>query len=224
MTEKEWRPVPGYDKYLCSNSGDLYSLFLNRAMKPADDSHGYLQLVLARNGIRKSLKVHKIVALTFLGDIASGLVVNHKDGNKRNNNVSNLEIVTKREDVEHAIAHGLMPIGEDCTNSKLSNSEVFSVLKMVEKGDLTQTQIGGIFSVHQSTISDIVRGRSWARTVGDKSIPSSPRAKLNADKVIEIRELLACKKYTQLEIATIFGVSDNTISDINCGIIWRGVK
>lgn len=67
------------------------------------NSSGYLNTKLKN----KHIPVHRIIAKLFLGEPEPGLVVNHKDGNKLNNRIENLEYVTIAENIKHAVASGL---------------------------------------------------------------------------------------------------------------------
>lgn len=104
--------------YYVTKTGDIYSIFVKGGHGKVDTKRphkiaygvskdGYFRVVLSDNGNKKYIKVHQVVAEQFLGKQTDGLVVNHKDGNKKNNCVSNLEYVTVKENAEHAHAHGL---------------------------------------------------------------------------------------------------------------------
>ncbi|MBQ8763121.1 MAG: HNH endonuclease [Clostridia bacterium] len=74
-------------------------------MKPADNGHGYLSLVLIKDGIKKHYRVHRLVAEAYLGE-AQGRDVNHKDSCRSNNNINNLEYVTRKENCKLANMSG----------------------------------------------------------------------------------------------------------------------
>lgn len=96
-----WKTIVGYKDYEVSNLGRVKSLKhrKEKILKPAPNSVGYLSVVLCEELKQKTFQVHQLVAVAFLNHIFCGykLVVNHKDFNKLNNNISNLEIVTARE-------------------------------------------------------------------------------------------------------------------------------
>jgi len=107
-----WKEIKGYEgSYEISSLGRIKSLsrvILNRGKYPSvtkeiilnqgKDSEGYLLVSLYLNGLKKSKKVHQLMAIAFLNHVPNGhsLVVNHKDFNRLNNNKDNLEIVTTR--------------------------------------------------------------------------------------------------------------------------------
>ena len=95
MSNEIWRDIPEYEKiYQVSNYGNIRLYKNNRILKPSDDSCGYLQIVLTKNKKRKSYKIHKLVAKTFIPNPNNYPCVNHKDENKKNNFVENLEFCT----------------------------------------------------------------------------------------------------------------------------------
>lgn len=105
-TENEiWKDVPEYeDLYQVSNLGRVKSLNYNRTgkeqlIKSSPNPQGYLVLVLTKNGKSKTRTVHQLVAQAFLNHKPCGYkaVINHKDLNRQNNLVENLEIVSVRE-------------------------------------------------------------------------------------------------------------------------------
>lgn len=103
MTEN-WKPIPGYEGiYEASTLGRLKSICRNKIL----DTHmykGYPKIVLSKNKIRKTYRVHQLIAMTFLNHKPNGMkmTVNHKDFNRTNNRVDNLEIVSHRTNANQA--------------------------------------------------------------------------------------------------------------------------
>ena len=99
--EEVWKTMPGYDKYMISDRGEVKSLKFNkeRLLKQASGNSRYLRVVLWKEGKQKSFRVHVLVVMAFLGHVPCGmrLIVDHIDGNKMNNNLSNLQLITQRE-------------------------------------------------------------------------------------------------------------------------------
>ena len=101
MKEREiWRDVVGFEGlYKVSNLGNVKSLNYNRTgkeklMKPQTDGHGYLQVMLYKDGKYKIKKIHRLVAEAFIPNPDNLPCVNHKDENKTNNKEFNLEFCT----------------------------------------------------------------------------------------------------------------------------------
>lgn len=91
-----WKPVAGFENYEVSNLGRIKSLNYNRTgkekiMKPMKERNGYLRVELCRNGKIKNFLVHRLIATAFIKNPEGFEQVNHKDENKINNCVDNLE-------------------------------------------------------------------------------------------------------------------------------------
>ena len=110
-----WKDIPGYEGlYQVSNLGNIKNI--NRCFndkkgrkyivkeiicKPSIDTSGYRQIVLTKNKNRKSHKVHRLVAMAFIPNPNSLPQINHKDENKQNNNVDNLEWCTQEYNCQY---------------------------------------------------------------------------------------------------------------------------
>ena len=107
-----WADIPSYKgRYKASNLGRIMSLVCHSHQSPLLSSHlrnGYREVALIdSNGRRTCVGIHRLVASAFLGSIPEGMQVNHIDGNRLNNIIENLEIVTPRENCLHAYRCGL---------------------------------------------------------------------------------------------------------------------
>ena len=108
--EEEWRPVKGYEGlYEVSNMGRVKSLHASQSiiMKQATKNDGYVQVNLSKDGVPSKKYVHRLVATAFVRNPNNYEFVNHKDGNKKNNTVDNLEWCTSSYNMRHAYRNGL---------------------------------------------------------------------------------------------------------------------
>jgi hypothetical protein len=103
----EWKSIDGYDNYEISDEGRVRNSKTGRVLKPSCSRGGYEKVNLRSNGVQKSAKIHRLVAENFIPNDDYSKVVNHKDGNKINNSVTNLEWCTPSENNRHAFRHGL---------------------------------------------------------------------------------------------------------------------
>ena len=95
-------------KYLISENGEVFSEYKNIFLKSSTTQHGYSSVTLSVNGKKIRKYIHRLVAEYYLGfQEKGGRVINHIDGNKQNNNISNLEIVSSSENLLHAYKMGL---------------------------------------------------------------------------------------------------------------------
>lgn len=105
--EEHWKDIQGYEGlYAVSDTGIVKTFIYNKILKPRIQQ-GYKTVVLYRNKKSKAFRVHRLVAMTFLENPNNYEQVNHIDGNKLNNNVSNLEWCTAKQNTHHAIKNGL---------------------------------------------------------------------------------------------------------------------
>lgn len=153
MSRDDFVPIPGYPSYEINHQGIVKSKdrvlrkadgtmqpIKGRILSPGRGSHGYLTVSLHENGNGKSHCLHRLVATTFLG-FQDGKDVNHMDGDKQNNDVSNLEWVTRQQNIQHAFKHGLSKTGKGHHSFKGSivavNSVTGETFKMSGTKDIT---------------------------------------------------------------------------------------
>jgi hypothetical protein len=175
MTENNTghRPIPGYEgRYEMDRDGNVYALFpfkgqpSGRKMNTFRDSLGYVKLSLTHNGQMKQHTVHRLLMLTWCPiENAHEREVNHIDGNKGNNDLSNLEWVTRRENMLHAHfvikswTHSQVK-GEQINTAKLTEDKVREIRRLFKDGQTFQ-DLAVKFGVTPSNISYIVRGLTW---------------------------------------------------------------
>ncbi len=154
-----WKQAVGYeDRYEVSNKGRVKrtapgpGAIAGKVLKLQPLKTGYLSVCLtSANYTIQRHRVHKLVAMAFLGDIPEGYEINHIDGNKQNNYTSNLEYVTRSENTLHAYRLGLM-------KSLLTESDIHEIRSLLERKEQTQREIAEMFSIHRVTVSKIARG------------------------------------------------------------------
>lgn len=99
-----WADINGYEGlYRVSDKGEVFSQITNKVLRPSKHRCGYLQVVLSKNGQLHYVTVHRLVAKAFIPNPENKRQVNHKDGNKENNSVDNLEWYTSQENIVHCI-------------------------------------------------------------------------------------------------------------------------
>lgn len=97
------------DSYSINENGQLWSNKTNKFMVPSFRKRGYLQYNITFNGKTHTYLAHRLVALRYIPNPDGLPEVNHKDGNKSNNHISNLEWVTKLQNIGHAFENDLVP-------------------------------------------------------------------------------------------------------------------
>ena len=131
---------------------------------------GYITCQLMTNsGRSKEFRIHRLVAFAFVNGFKPDLVVNHKDGNKQNNDYKNLEWVSQYDNIEHANRMGLInhPYGEKINTTNLSNDEVAKICKcLVSNNGNVQDTHNEFPNVNESIIRNIRNKSAW-RSISD---------------------------------------------------------
>lgn len=150
--KEKWKPIKDYEDYLISNLGMVKSIKnkSERLLKQGVGSSGYYSVALCKNGKPKTFRTHQLVASHFIGE-ANDRIVNHKDGNKLNNEVTNLEYVSYSDNIQHAYDNKLRPNGEDIYCAKLSNKDVINIRKLLGYG-FSRKELSEEFNVSETTI------------------------------------------------------------------------
>ena len=161
-----WKPIADQEYFKVSNFGRIKHLehrdsigrqIRERICKQSRLRNGYL-VVTALRGFRFGDLVHRQVAAAFIPNPDQKPQVNHKDGNKENNHVSNLEWSTGSENTQHAYNTGLSKKGSDHGQAKLTESDVLRIRNSLE----SQRALAAQFGVSQMQISYIKRKLSWS--------------------------------------------------------------
>lgn len=157
---EQWKPVPGYEGlYEVSNQGQVKGP--KGFIKPKIQYNGYARTELWKKGLRYRPSIHRLVAEVFIPNPENKPQVNHLDGNKLNNNVSNLEWCTVQENLLHSvILH--QRFGEKASNSKLKEEEVVAILVMLDKG-VPGKWLADLFGITNAQISNLKKGKQWRR-------------------------------------------------------------
>lgn len=157
-----YRPIEGYEDYLVSEDGDVYSKRRRRVLKPDKGRYGYNVIHLS-NGKSKAFYAHRLVAKAFIPNPENKPEVNHKDANKINNSASNLEWATRKENNKHSTDNKLHCFGVKNGRAKLTDSQVREIRQL--KGKLSQTEIADMFGVRGITIRKIFENKHWRHVV-----------------------------------------------------------
>ena len=171
-----WKPITNYKGlYSISNYGRIrrdrkYGFGAckpNIILKPIKHYNGYLSVVLFKNYKNKGIRrlIHCLVLENFIGKTSKRYQVNHKDGNKTNNRVKNLEWVTPKENINHAKiilkSFSNMPNGEQIKQSKLTKNRILEIRNKYSSGKLNQTKLASLYNVSITNIHKIVRLKTW---------------------------------------------------------------
>lgn len=206
-----WRDIKGYESiYQVSDTGLVRSLdrtvwnkgvgvmqnLKGKILKPKVHTTGYYEVMLY-NQYRKTKmhRVHRLVAENFLDNPQDKKIVNHKDGIKTNNNVSNLEWCTSIENAHHAINTGLKKFGDYTNSSKLTEELVIKARKEFLTGKYTCYQIARKYKIGFNAMARAIRGDSWFYVTGVvvteedwERLNKKKKLKVTDEMIFEIKE------------------------------------
>lgn len=167
VAKESWKKVLGTQSYFVSSLGRVKTVKNGREhiQKLYERDNGYLSCNVYYEGVQKTKEIHILVAEAFLGERPSSqYVINHIDGNKTNNHLSNLEYITYAENTQHAFDTGLNVSGENHPNSTISNKQVV-LMKFLIKLGYSDKDIAERFEIAQRTVNRIRHNQSRKREV-----------------------------------------------------------
>jgi len=177
MAEIEWRDIPSCSGYQASSDGQIRSVerrivfrdgrsrvFPGKVLAQSNHTAGYRQVLPGKYNGTKT--VHILILEAFTGYRPEGMWVNHKDGNKHNNKLENLEWVSASDNMRHAVATGLTPKpplkrGTDQHLNKLAENQVREIRKRYANGEGI-AKMAREYKVGESTVRHVIQRTSWA--------------------------------------------------------------
>ncbi len=167
---EEWKDIKGFEGYQISNYGRVKSLnyrrcgntkLLKKIINNFKDNYHVVNL--SKNGKHVLSRVHRLVATAFIPNPNNKPYVNHLDGCKTNNHISNLEWCTSSENAQHAYNAGLKiaPMGENHVNNILTEKQVLEIREKYVPRKYSTRMLAKEYGVHQSTIYQIIKRRMW---------------------------------------------------------------
>lgn len=146
------------DDYEITVDGKVINKKTGRVLKGQPNGKGYLRVSIGG----KLQFIHRLVAIKYIPNPNNLEQVNHKDGNKLNNCVDNLEWVSNQTNRNHAVEQGLHIHGEQCPWAKLTQSDVDFIRTL--QGYKTAIEVAEYYGVSKSTINGIWDRRTWKRS------------------------------------------------------------
>lgn len=157
---EQWRPIAdeAFSHYEVSNRGQIRNTKTGKFLKPGKQSRGYMTVCLydGTNTGGRSFCVHRLVLIAFKGPAPDdSMQVNHKDGDKSNNRLRNLEWSTRTENIQHAMDVLGHHRGERNHRCKLTDQQVTEIVS----SSLTNAELSRMYGVSHVHIGDLKRGR-----------------------------------------------------------------
>ncbi len=173
---ERWKDIPGYETiYKASDLGRIKSLdrisnnrygaikIKSKILVSVIGSSKYYVLGLSKDKKRKTFMVHRIIANSFIEKIPNKPYVNHKDGNKENNLLTNLEWCTSGENQKHAYKNYLQPSRNGINNGRciLTTEKVLEIRNMYSSEKINISSLSRKLNISRSAISSIIHRKTW---------------------------------------------------------------
>ena len=159
-----WKSIKNYEGlYEVSSFGRVKSIRRNKIMSLVK-SGGYYKVNLVKEGVWITFRVHRLVAMNFLKNPKNKSTVNHKDFDRLNNNVENLEWVTHQENVTHAVLGGRFGktklYGSKNGRAIFNDEQVMNIRKMLKTSSIKQ--VSDIYNCRYKVIWEIKKNITYA--------------------------------------------------------------
>lgn len=216
------KKINDLEGYFINEEGKIFSTKQKtlKQLKTRVNSRGYEEIKIQRN----NYKVHRLVAIAYISNPENLPQVNHIDGNKLNNDVSNLEWATNSDNQYHAWKTGLQP-KRHASNASLTQKEADAIREEYVNTKIGTLELSRKYNVSKTTIKDILNAKYYNL---DKTIKPVSRKKtppsFTPEQVIEIRELYATGEYSYNKLGKMFGVNHKTIKGITERITYKHIE
>lgn len=208
-------------EYLISSKGRIFSKYSNKILKQSVSNCGYLRVDIYKNKKHKKMSVHRLVAIAFIENPDNLPEVNHKDGNKTNNCVENLEWVTPSENDYHAYLTGIKRAkhGDESHLSKYKRKDVEEACELMESGEYTLPEISIITSISINMLYLIRDRKSWTNVsmLYDVQNCKAVKNEYNETQIELVYALLEEDKLSIYDISDKTNVKTSTIYNILTG-------
>lgn len=181
--EEIWKDIEGYGgSYKISNKGRVKSLnrtiykrgypynikgkFIKQVFRKSKQENRYFGVGLYRDGKSKNYYVHRLVAKAFISNPENKPTVNHKDGDRFNNCVGNLEWATQQENIQHSWDNGMSTPhhkikGENHPKSKLKKEDVLFIRKCAKTNEMNTLELSIKYNISTRHVNNLKKGKYW---------------------------------------------------------------
>lgn len=225
-----WKDIPGFEGlYQASTLGRIRSVDrtescvlrgkeitrgrAGRVLRQAV-SNGYPFVNLCKDGVSHVTKTHKLVAITFIGPQEDGMTVNHKDLNKKNNRVENLEYVTQAENIRHALENGAFD-----SHCLLSPEDVLEAKNLYSDG-MSSAELAERFGVSIQVIQGALSGRNYGHIEDPDGFQYRGKRALSDAEAIELIKARNTKRERLESLSRRYGVNISAVSRIARGLSY----
>ena len=206
---ESWEGIQGHCGYLVNDVGQIKSVKWGkeRIRKITTNKKGYCTISLDK----KTCQIHRLVAIAFIPNPEGLPQVNHKDGDKANNCVSNLEWISNYDN----LMHSFNKLGREGGKSVIKATRVLEVVELYKSGKRCK-DIASMFGVSSQSIHAIVTGKTYPKIKRDRVLKTRllNNSKISVEDVKNMRRIYDLGGITIAAIARRFGVSRYSAGDI----------
>lgn len=215
-----------FSKYEITVDGRVINKKLSREVSQRRSDFGYWVVCLSDNNNKPChVKVHRLVASKYLPTDNEDMEVNHKDGDKGNNNVQNLEWVTSRDNKRHGWQAGLYSHkGQEHYLATLSDENVEGICQMLQDG-LQVRHIAEMYNTTKDVVNNIASGRSWKHIACSYTFNTKRKSRRSLKTIENICEDIQightldelCRRYPEIPRSELIRIMNkNTHTKISC--------
>lgn len=157
-----WKQIENYD-YEINPEGTVRRISTKKVKKSFKRPDGYIGIQLYKSKTEiKNFQLHRLIAIAFIENPEKKDVINHKDSNRENNSLDNLEWVTKKENDKHAYEFGYASNkGSKNGFSVLTEEKVLEIRKRRIENNLSYQMLSELYNVSRATVIGIIQRKSW---------------------------------------------------------------
>jgi hypothetical protein len=161
VTGVQFRFIPGWARYAAGDDGSIWSSVSGAWKKLRPNPAGrYATVGLCEGGKARTIQVHALILLTFVGPRPEGMVGAHRNGNARDCSLANLRYGTQKSNIADKREHGTHLAGVQLSWTKLSESDVREIRRLI--GTATLKAIGERLGITRHQVASIRDGKSWS--------------------------------------------------------------
>mgnify|MGYP002753608007 CR=1 FL=1 len=243
--KEKLKTIPWAKQYKVSNTGRIFSfakIKIGIELKPTIckdkrtlslEKERYPSVSISDNNKQiKNHHIHRLVAEMFIPNPENKKCVNHIDGNKQNNVVTNLEWVTYKENTQHALKNNLLnpPVGERSSGAIYTESQVLEAINLLSTGK-TNKEVADVTNINERCISDIRNKKRWSylwntdKTRGI-SIPQGDDGRFKPKIPLETRiEIIKDSKTLAVkDLAKKYNLEQSVASRVKSGKYWKDAR
>ena len=161
--DEQWLTIEDFPDYAVSDNGRIMRIKdtpysqTGKILRPQKMVIGYTKVILFKDTVRHQRCPHRLVLETFRGPCPEGFVANHKNGDKTDNRLENLEWISSGDNIRHARDK----LGVSYRfNAKITQEQVGEIRSLLDRG-MSQSKIAEMYGLHQTSIHYIKSGRNW---------------------------------------------------------------